>query len=152
MSLTTWLENRWLTEHESSPQEVANLLAVVDRDLGDAEVEGLSSDRRLGISYNAALQLSILALAAAGYRATRDKSHLYSILSLQYTVGVAPEIVDTLDSVRRKRHQTNYERAGTASHSEAEEVRELASDLREQVLDWLRREHPELLTAVRPPR
>jgi hypothetical protein len=145
MSLTTWLENRWLIDHESSPQEVTNLLAVVDRDLGDAEVEALSTDRRLEIAYNAALQLSILALAAAGYRATRDKSHMYPILSLQYTVGVAPEIVDTLDSVRRKRHQANYERAGTASHSEAEEVRELASDLREEVLDWLRREHPELL-------
>ena len=65
--------------------------------------------------------------------------------SLEYTVGVAPAIVDTLDAVRRKRHLTNYERAGTASHSEAEEVRELASDLREEVLDWLRREHPELL-------
>ena len=25
MSLTTWLENRWLIDHESSPQEVTNL-------------------------------------------------------------------------------------------------------------------------------
>ena len=57
MSLTTWLENRWLIDHESSPQEVTNLLAVVDRDLADAEVEALSSDRRLEIAYNAALQL-----------------------------------------------------------------------------------------------
>jgi len=144
MSLTTWLENRWLVEHESSPQEAAGLLAVVDRDLADAEIEGLSADRRLEIAYNAALQLAILALAAEGYRAARDKSHMYSILSLQYTVGVEPSIVDNLDAVRRKRHKTNYERAGTVSHSEAEEVRELASDLRERVLSWLRAEHPEL--------
>jgi len=120
---------------------------VADRDLADAEVEGLSADRRLEIAYNAALQLSILALAASGYRAARDKTHVYSIRSLAYTVGVDPEIVDTLDAVRRKRHQANYERAGTASHTEAEEVRELASDLRERVFEWLRAEHPELAGA-----
>ena len=145
MSLTTWRESRCLTEHASSRQEVADLLAVADRDLADAEVERLSADRRLEIAYNAALQLSILALAASGYRAARHRAHEYSIRSLAYTVGVEPAIVDTLDAVRRKRHQVNYERAGTASHSEAEEVRELASDLRERVLDWLRAEHPELL-------
>jgi len=145
MSLTTWRESRWLTEHESSLQEAADLLAVVDRDLADAEVEGLSADRRLEIAYNAALQLSILALAAAWYRAARDKAHAYSIRSLGHTVGVEPAIVDTLDAVRRKRHQVNCERAGTASHSEAEEVRELASDLRERVFEWLRAEHPEVL-------
>jgi hypothetical protein len=145
MSLTIWLENRWLTEHQSSPQEVADLLAVVDRDLGDAEIEELSSDRKLEIAYNAALQLAVLALAASGYRATRDKSHIYPILSLGHTVGVSPEIVDTLDAVRSKRHQANYERAGATSHSEAEEVRELASALREVVLEWLHRDHAELL-------
>ena len=32
--------------------------------------------------------------------------------SLEHTVGVAPAILDTLDAVRRKRHLTNYERAG----------------------------------------
>jgi hypothetical protein len=143
----TWLENRWLTEHASSPQEAADLLTVVDRDLADSEIEGLSADRRLEIAYNAALQLAILALAAEGYRAARDRAHMYPILSLEYTVGVEPSIVDTLDAVRRKRHKTNYERAGTASHSEAEEVRELASDLRQQVLDWLQAQHPELLGA-----
>ena len=148
MSLTTWLENQWLTEHTSSPQEVADLLAVVDRDLADAEVEGLSADRRLEIAYNAALQLSILALAASGYRAARDKAHMYPLRSLEYTIGVEPAVVDTLDAVRRKRHQANYERAGTASRSEAEEVRELASDLRERVLAWLRVEHPELIGAA----
>jgi hypothetical protein len=147
MSLTTWLENRWLTDHATSPQEVADLLAVVDRDLADAEVDGLSADRRLEIAYNAALQLSVLALAASGYRAVRDKAHMYPLRSLEYTIGVEPAVVDTLDAVRRKRHKTNYERAGTSSHSEAEEVRELASDLRERVLSWLRAEHPELLAA-----
>lgn len=145
MSLKAWCDNRWLTEHESSPQEVANLLTVIDRDLEDAKIDRLSADWRLGISYNAALQLAILALAASGYRAERPRAHERAIQSLALTVGIDRAVLDTLDAVRRKRNQSNYEIAGTASHSEAEEVSALSSDLRVKVMDWLQREHPELL-------
>ncbi len=75
MSLSDWLANRWLVEHRGSPEEIADLLAVVDRDLEDAALDRLSSDWRLGISYNAALQLAILALAAEGYRTDRQRAH-----------------------------------------------------------------------------
>lgn len=64
MSLRDWLANRWLVEHEPSRDETADLFAVVDRDLKDAAVPRLSADWRLGISYNAPLQLATLALAA----------------------------------------------------------------------------------------
>ena len=51
MTLQTWLKNRWLTKHQRSPEEVADLLAVVDRDLEDASVESLrltiAADNRL---------------------------------------------------------------------------------------------------------
>lgn len=65
MTLRNWLVNRWLVEHRASPEEIADLVTVVDRDLEDAALDQLSPDWRLGISYNAALQLAILALAAA---------------------------------------------------------------------------------------
>jgi len=52
--------------------------------------------------------------------------------------------VDTLDGVRRKRNLGNYERAGTASAGEAQEVYAIATKLREHVLAWLRRQHPDL--------
>ena len=32
MSLQNWLNNGWLAEHRTSPQEIAALLAVADRD------------------------------------------------------------------------------------------------------------------------
>jgi len=68
VSLADWAASRWITVHESSREEIADLFGVVDRDLKDAAVPRLSPDWRLGISYNAGLQLAILALAAEGYR------------------------------------------------------------------------------------
>ena len=44
MTLKDWLESRWLTAHQVSPEEIADLLAVVDRDLVDAAVDGLSAE------------------------------------------------------------------------------------------------------------
>jgi len=139
------LENRWLVEHQPSPEETADLLAVVDRDLQDAAVDRLSADWRLGIAYNAALQLAILALSAEGYRPERQRSHERAVQSLRYTVDLSQDAIDTLDAVRRKRHLSNYERAGTASYQEAEEVYDLAVGLRQTVLDWLGINHPALL-------
>jgi hypothetical protein len=56
--------------HRTSAKEVADLLRVVDRDLTDAEIPQLSTDRRFATAYNAALQLATIALCAAGFRAT----------------------------------------------------------------------------------
>jgi len=150
MSLKDWQENRWLAEHEPSSEEVADLLTVVNRDLQDAAVDRLSADWRLGIAYNAALQLALLALAAEGYRPERQRTHERAVQSLRLTIGLDQEVVDTLDVVRRKRHLSIYERAGTASSSEAEEVYRLAVALRDQVLEWMKREHPELLGPSAP--
>jgi len=42
--------------------------ALIARDLGDAQVDGLSADRRFATAYNAALQTANMAIACAGYR------------------------------------------------------------------------------------
>jgi hypothetical protein len=144
MNLPNWLANRWLVQHGPSQEEVEDLLAVVDRDLGDAAIESLSPDWRLGIAYNAALQLATLALAAEGYRPARDRAHERAILSLRFTICTDAQVVDTIDAVRRKRNISNYERAGTTSASEAHEMYQIAMELRERVLAWLQERHPEL--------
>lgn len=146
MTLKNWLESGWIKEHEPTREEIADLLAVVDRDLQDAGVEGLSPDWRLGIAYNAALQLATLALAAEGFRPGRERSHERAILSLRFTVAVDSRTIDLLDGVRRKRNVSSYERAGTASAEEASEVSAAAQALRTAVLTWLRERHPDLLS------
>jgi hypothetical protein len=144
MSLNDWLANRWIVAHETSRSEIADLLAVVQRDLEDAHVPRLSDDWRLGITYNAALQLANLALAAEGYRPARERAHERAILSLRFTIGADVEAVDLLDRVRRKRNQINYELAGSTSTAEADELFALVTALREQVLTWLEAHHPML--------
>jgi hypothetical protein len=141
VSLNDWLANRWIVAHEPSPAETSDLLAVVDRDLTDAATPGLSPDWRLGITYNAALQLATLALAAAGYRPSRERAHERALLSLRDTVGTAVKTVDLLDAVRRKRNQANYERVGTTSAAEANELHQLVTVLRRDVIRWLKKNH-----------
>ena len=150
MDLRSWLRNGWLVEHETSPQEIADLLAVVDRDLADCHISGLSPDWRLGIAYNAALQAATAALAACGYRAAREMHHYRVIHSLELTIAASSSVVDQLEAFRKKRNIGGYERAGQISDQEASEMIALASALRASVKEWLARNHPALLPGCGP--
>jgi hypothetical protein len=145
MSLQDWARNGWLTEHQTSAQEIADLLAVADRDLGDCQVKDLSEDWQLAIAYNAALQLATAALAASGYRSARNAHHFRIIQSLALTVGADVKLVAHLDAFRKKRNVSDYERAGLVSEKEAQEMVALARHLRQLVDTWLRTSHPNLL-------
>jgi hypothetical protein len=145
MSLSDWERNGWLTRHQTSPNEIRDLLRVVERDLADCAAEGLSPDWRMNIAYNAALQAATAALAAAGYRASRDSHHFRVIQSLGETVGTEASVVTTLDAFRKKRNISGYERIGLVSDAEAAAMRSLAAGLRDEVTAWLRRRHAGLL-------
>lgn len=145
MSLSDWARNKWLVEHQTSPQEIKDLLGVADRDLRDCTASGLSDDARLAIAYSAALQCAMAALAAAGYRASREAHHYRVIQSLGLTLCADDNEVRRLDAFRKKRNICDYERAGSASSAEADEIAALARDLRKRVADWLRMNYPHLL-------
>ncbi|MBN2107900.1 MAG: hypothetical protein JW832_10790 [Deltaproteobacteria bacterium] len=93
MSLRDWLKNGWLIEHVTSPQEIADLLGVADRDLADCMVAHLSPDWKLTIAYNAALQSATAALAASGYRPSREAHHDRVIQSLAHTLELDPALI-----------------------------------------------------------
>lgn len=145
MSLTDWHAAGWLTEHKPTREETRALLGVIERDLRDSEVEALSPDTQLGLAYNAALQAGTIALAACGYRATRERKHHVTIQSLTHTIVADASLVNRLDACRKKRNLGDYERAGSTSVREAGEARDLARRLRDDVRAWLERLHPELL-------
>jgi len=145
MSLRDWLKNSWLVEHKTSPEEIAGLLAIVERDLANAKVAGLSDDWRFNIAYNAALQAATAALAASGLRAAREQHHYRTIQSLALTIGWQGGKVDQLDRFRKKRNITGYESAGVISEGEARAILEVAAALRGDVLAWLGKQHPKLL-------
>jgi len=145
MSLADWLARGWLTEHPSTPEEIANLLALADRDLQQCQAEDLNPDWLLAIAYNAALQCATAALVACGYRAGREAHHYRVIQSLRFTIEWSPAAVRLLDAFRQKRHAAGYVRAGGVSEQEADEMVDLARKLREDVYAWLSARHPELL-------
>ena len=92
MSFADWVNNGWLVLHKSSKQEIGNLLGIVARDLKDSQAKDVSDDWRLAIAYNAALQAATAALAAAGYRASRESHHYRVIHSLEFTVRKRREV------------------------------------------------------------
>ncbi|MEW6138046.1 MAG: hypothetical protein AB1733_07415 [Thermodesulfobacteriota bacterium] len=146
MSLKDWLRNGWLVEHKTTPAEIAELLAIADRDLADCRVDGLSPDWRLNIAYNSALQASTAALAACGYRASRDSHHYRVIQSLSLTIGAEYSLVRRFDAFRKKRNIGGYERVGTVSNQEASEMIALAERIRQELKDWLNAHHSELVS------
>ena len=66
MSLKDWQDNGWLKPHRTDCNEIAALMAIVERDLTDASITALSSDWQFGIAYNAALKLCTIVLYAQG--------------------------------------------------------------------------------------
>ena len=121
------------------------MLALVDRDLEACQTPNLSVDWRFNIAYNAALQAATAALAAAGYRATREAHHLRVIQSLRFSIGGESRLVQQFDAFRKKRNLTSYEFGGRISDREAEEMGTLARDLNERVRQWITKTHPQLL-------
>ena len=69
------------------------------------------ADWQCAIAYNAALQAAT-ALAAAGYRATRDNHHDRVIQSLEFTTAPGRKFFDTLDGFPKKPNVSNYDVAG----------------------------------------
>jgi len=148
MSLKLWLEKGWLKEHKPTSREIAELLAVADRSLKDCQVAGLSNEGKLDMAHNAALQSSAAALAAAGYRASREAYHYYVIQSLSFTLQLEERIIRRLSKLRLKRNISDYERPGMVTEQEAQEMVELAKHLRADVEQWLRAHYPGLALEI----
>jgi hypothetical protein len=145
MSLSNWANNGWLRPHNATAQEIADMLAIVERDLHDAAGE-ISADWRFGIAYNAALKLCTILLHASGYRAEKNLAHYRTLAALPLVLGSEHQgDADYLDTCRTKRNTVEYDRAGAATLEEAEELSAFAHQLREHVIAWLQKNHPRLL-------
>lgn len=91
------------------------------------------------------MQIATAALAASGYRASRESHHYRTIHSLELTVGTEAARIRSLDAFRKKRNVSNYEVGGGISDREVSEMIELAVSLRKDLEKWLRANHPKLL-------
>lgn len=144
MSLEQWAKNGWLRAHKSSQREISDLLGIVDRDLKDAEGD-ISADWKFGIAYNAALKLCTILLHASGYRPDQKLGHYRTLTSLPLIMGAArKDDADYLDACRGKRNTVEYDTAGAVTEDNAAELIDFVRGFRKDVLDWLKKNHPEL--------
>ena len=95
-----------------------------------------------------AVQAAKAALAAAGYRARKEGQHYLVLQSLALTIKTDAATIKQLDKFREKRNISDYERAGLVTEQEAEEMIELAKQLRHDVEQWLRAHYPNLVREI----
>jgi len=140
------LDDGRLRRHRTDCREVADLLAVAQRDIADAQVDGVSVDRRFATAYSAALQLATLVLHASGYRAAAQRGH-HAV-----TIQVLPELLGReteslaayLDSCRSLRNTSDYDRVGAVTDQDLAELLVEVERFRDQVIAWLNSQHPGL--------
>lgn len=147
MTLESYRQNGWLTKHQSSPDEIRNLLGVADTKVSDCrKAKALSADSRLSLAYNAITASATAVLAAAGYRTARGGSeHYHGIQALEFTIDKGKKLIQRIDNLRKKRNQSSYEVSGAVSEGEAESAFSLALQVRGEVEKWIKTHHPELL-------
>ena len=147
MSLKNWADNGWLCAHKTSSQEISNLFSIVDRDIHDAKAEdAISDDWKFGIAYNAALKLCTILLYASGYRPEKNMAHYRTLQSLSLILGDKRKAdAEYLDKCRTKRNVVEYEYTGGASANDAEELKDFVLELKEEVIQWLKKNRSDLL-------
>ena len=120
--------------------------ALVARDLADAQVQGLSADRRFATAYNAALQAANMAIACAGYRVTaKTGHHRVTVEAITLAVGTAVSAyADYFETCRRKRNAIDYTRSHVATDSEADEILNKAREFYDVVESWIESKFPDL--------
>jgi uncharacterized protein (UPF0332 family) len=142
MSLKDLLNQGRLKQHKTSKKEIENLLALVRRDIKDAKIEGLSSDRRFACAYNAVLQLATILLYCKGYKPEGAGHHFIVFQAMKIIMGNNYyTLADYFDSCRSKRNITDYDYAGAISDSEVEELIEEAEKFLEITINWLKKNY-----------
>lgn len=146
MSLEKWVEYGWLRREPTSPGEIKDLLAIVERSLADSKVEAISTDLRFIAAFNAALCLATTALRASGHRTvTQSGHHVRTIESLELTVKTSPRLIQRFKTFNNKRNKSVYDVAGAVSDQDLEAMVKLATEVKDATLVWLQKVHPELL-------
>ena len=140
MSLSDWAKNDWLKEHKTTKQEIDGLFSIVERELKDSQIEGISSDGKFTHAYRAALTLATVLLYVSGYAPARGQSHHYrTIAAIPENLG-KESLADMkyLEKCRVKRNAAEYDSANEATEAEALELVEFAKEFQGTVQKWLK--------------
>ncbi len=146
MSWAKLLADKRVKVQATSLAELTQLRAVVTRDTTDAQVPGLSADRRFACLYSAALQLRQMVIAYSGYRVSAIAGHhhtSFEALELAIGPGVA-SYAAYFDICRRKGNLAEYDSSSVVTETEVSELLIRLPDFEETVEEWIRQYHPQL--------
>lgn len=145
MSLEDWLKASWLRRHNTSREEIIELVGVLERSMRDADAN-ISDDLRFAVIYEAALTLCTILLYASGFKPERSLHHYRTLQALPLILGEDyRQAAELLETARRKRNTLVYRRAGAVGTADVSVLLKSVEGLKGAVFDWMRREHSELL-------
>jgi hypothetical protein len=144
MSWLKLVQEKKALPHTTSLLEITSLRRLIERDLADAVLPGLSEDRRFATAYNAALQSAKMAIACAGYRvASVPGHHRLAFQAARLAIGhPAAKLTDYFEACRRKRNEIDYTGATIATRTEADEIVTHATSFLNLVETWIEATHP----------
>lgn len=140
MTLSDWAKNSWIKTHTTSKKEIEGLFSIVEREIRDSELNGISSDGKFSHAYRASLTLATILLYASGYMPDKGQSHHFR------TIAAIPEILgneakddaDYLQNCRTIRNAAEYDSANEASEGSAKELVIFAKDFDKRVRAWVK--------------
>lgn len=136
MNLTEWIKAGDLQKVEVTDSTMKDILRLVERDLKDAQLEGLSEDRRFATAYGAALNLASYVIRTQGYRVTGKIGHHKITFDVAAAIlgKKSQDLIDFFDLCRRKRNKLDYDAADIVSETEVKELIENAMLFKKLVL------------------
>lgn len=123
MSLEDWFRAAKIVKHKTSKEELEAIFGVIERDLKDASLKGLSSDQKYIQSYQAAFGAALALLYHKGYKPVKSGHHtvtwqcIREILDPQYHAMIL-----LFENAAKKRNKMSYDMSGIASQKEADEI------------------------------
>ena len=118
-------------------KKIEDSLNLAKRDVNVARsVLEENSDWAFSIAYNAMLQAVRALMFSKGYRPTGSNQHISVVRFAE--LFLRKEDVIILDRMRRKRHTTIYDTAGTISETEAENIVRRAEKLVQEIIKMIR--------------
>lgn len=146
MDFSRWLAEERLRTHKTDKVEIRGLLDIAQRDLKDAAIPEVSTDRRFLIAYEAALTLATIPLYCRGYETHGKGHHWLTFRLLPEVMGEKyADLAAYFDQCRIKRNVGTYDRGGQISELELDELRAEGVSFQGEVVDWLGQNDPHVI-------
>lgn len=136
MSLDSLMQGGYIKKLPISKSKVEDVLSLAKRDITTAKsILDENSDWSFSIAYNAMLQSIRALMFSKGYRPTGANQHITVVRFAELFLD--EEIVIIFDRMRRKRHSSVYDTAGTISKREAENAVDTAEKLVQDIEEMI---------------